>query len=168
MATIVTFRPTPEAQEVLDRIKEEGTNVSAYLNRLIVTGAAEKEKRCTRILYIPEVNRMLYRGLIGPGRSALTDTVPVGRLSARRFREFIDVLAENGMQHHYFRIDDDHHLGIISHSREAASEEFARYYIQDPKTKEYVRTSIPLPTVRYDAVTGTVLMFIAESEILNS
>lgn len=160
---MTSFRATPEAQEVLDRIKDEGTNISAYINNLIVTGGTGNRQTIFRMLYIPEENKALYRGIIGPGRSAIADSVPVGQLSARRCREYLDVLAENGMQHHYFRIDDDHHLGIISHCREAASEEFARYYIQDAKTKEYVRTSLPLPSTRYDAVTGTVIMIVPES-----
>lgn len=171
MAEIITFRPTPEASEVLDRIKAEGGNVSKYLNELLApTTIAGRSAYTYLYSYYPEPVKgskwyTQEPQLMTSASAVMLYTVPIGTLNARRYKEFQNVLSAEGMQYHYFRIDENHTLGIVAPNREEASIEFAKYYTYDPKTKTYDRTSRPLPQVRYDPSSHTVVVIIAEKNV---
>lgn len=166
MAEIITFRPTAEALEVLERIKAEGGNISKHINSLLSPSTPAERSAYTYLYsYYPEPDKdskWNASSLMSAADAAITYTVPIGSLNARRYKEFRDVLRAQGMEYHYFRIDDDHTLGIVAPCREEASIEFAKYYTYDPKTKTYDRTSRPLPQVRYDPTTRTAVVIIAE------
>lgn len=171
MAEIITFRPTPEASEVLDRIKAEGGNVSKYLNEVLAPSTAAGSPAYTYLYsFYPEPEKESRWNLVENPHmtspiSVMAFTRPIGSLNARRYKEFSDVLQEEGMEYHYFRIDENHTLGIVAPNREEASIEFAKYYTYDPKTKTYDRTSRPLPQVRYDPSSHTVVVIIAEKNV---
>ena len=168
MAEIITFRPTPEAAEVLDRVKAEGGNVSKYLNDLLSPSSIVGKSAYTYLYSYypePEIGSKWYTdspSLVSAASAVMIYTVPIGSLNARRYKEFRDVLRAEGMEYHYFRIDDDRTLGIVAPCREEASIEFAKYYDYNPKTKTYERTSRPLPQVRYDPSSRTAVVIIAE------
>lgn len=170
MAEITTFRPTPEVQEILSRVKEEGTNVSKYINNVILSAVSgAKAQYSTLFCFYPEIEGKApypenYRELALQQYVAIY-SLPVSALSARRYKEFRDVLRDCGMDQYYFRIDDDNTFSIISCSQEEASVEFGKYFIRDPKTKEYVRTILPLPQIRYDARNRTVIVVRKEPEL---
>lgn len=171
MAEIITFRPSAEASEVLDRIKAEGGNVSKYLNELIAPSVVNGCAAYTYLYsYYPEPAKgSRWDDVANPHMKTpipiMAFTRPIGSLNARRYKEFSDILQEEGMGYHYFTIDDDHTLGIVAPNREEASIEFAKYYAYDPKTKTYDRTSRPLPQVRYDPGSRTVVVITAEKNI---
>lgn len=167
MAEITTFRPTPEVQEILARVKEEGTNVSKYINNLIVSAVSGgNDHYSTLFCFYPENISYPEDYIKLPLRQAVAIyTLPVSSLSVRRYREFKDVLRECGMDQYYFRIDADNVFGIISCSQEEASVEFGRYFMRDPDTKEYVRTMLPLPQIRYDVKNRTVVVVRKEPEL---
>lgn len=158
MKEIITFRPTPEVQEILSRAKEEGSNVSKYINTLILTAASgDKAQYCTAFSFYPEwtEEEPMPEAYI---RLLNVCSTSVGSLPTRRYKEFMDVLRENGMDRYYFRLDADNVFCIISSSHEEAAVEFAKYFIRDPKTKEYSRTTLPLPQIRYDVQNRKVIV----------
>lgn len=170
MAEIITFRPTPEASEVLNRIKAEGGNISKYLNELLSPSTPKDMKAYSYLYsYYPEPMKgskwFSEERWMTASDAAILYTVPIGTLNARRYKEFRDVLEHEGMQYHYFRIDDNHTFGIVAPNREEASIEFAKYYSYDNKAKTYDRTSLPLPQVRYDVSTHTVVVITTERNI---
>ena len=162
MADIITFRPSPEASEILSRIKDEGGNISKHLNNLVIMNAGDSAEYTTRITLYPEINTACYDGL----QEAMFAATPISMLSVRIYREFLDTAYAQGMQFHLFKLNDDLSVGFLAVSREMASMQFARYYTRDRDTKEYVRTSLPLPTIRYDHATRTIV--IATRETINN
>lgn len=154
MAGVITFRPTPEAQEVLDRIKEEGANVSKYINALL-QGKTEGGNEYTQIVSCYPEHQY-------PGTSVVQNTVPISRLSARKYREFIDVLHSQQMKYYYFKVSEQHTFGIIATCHEEASIEFARYYAYDKRDDTYNRTAVPLPQIRYDAANRVAVVITTE------
>ena len=159
MAEVITFRPTADAQEILARVKSEGGNISKFLNNLILSKGNGRNVSWL-FSYFPEDNNTKLQ-LMGRD-SILMHTAPIGILSARRYKEFVGVLHREGMDYFYFRIDDDHTIGIVAANREEASIQFAQYYTYDRQTKEYDRTSIPLPQVRYHIASRTVVIITSE------
>lgn len=159
MAEVITFRPTADAQEILARVKSEGGNISKFLNNLILSKGNGRNVSWL-FSYFPEDNNAKLQQM---GRdNILMYTAPIGTLSARRYKEFVGVLKQEGMDYFYFRIDDDHTIGIVAANREEASIQFAQYYTYDRQTKEYDRTSIPLPQVRYHIASRTVVIITSE------
>ena len=159
MAEVITFRPTADAQEILARVKSEGGNISKFLNNLILSKGNGRNVSWL-FSYFPEDNNAKLQQM---GRdNILMYTAPIGTLSARRYKEFVGVLKREGMDYFYFRIDDDHTIGIVAANREEASIQFAQYYTYDRQTKEYDRTSIPLPQVRYHIASRTVVIITSE------
>ena len=159
MAEVITFRPTADAQEILARVKSEGGNISKFLNNLILSKGSGKNVSWL-FSYFPEDNNTELQQM---GRdNILMHTAPIGTLSARRYKEFVGVLHREEMDYFYFRIDDDHTIGIVAANREEASIQFAQYYTYDRQTKEYDRTSIPLPQVRYHIASRTVVIITSE------
>ena len=159
MAEVITFRPAPETQDILARVKAEGGNISKFLNNLILSKGNGRSVSWL-FSFFPEDNNAALRQM---GReNILTYTAPIGILSARRYKEFVGVLKQEGMDYFYFRIDDDHTIGIVAANREEASIQFAQYYTYDRQTKEYDRTSIPLPQVRYHIASRTVVIITSE------
>lgn len=153
MAEIVTFRPVPEVQDILSKIKEEGSSVGKYINNSIVSASSGSAGPCTiRIsaYYMEGDMQTMVTSDALEAQRMVALSVPVGQLSARRYSEFKEALKGCGMEHFYFRLNADHVIGIISTSLEEASVEFSKYFIRDPETKEYVRTMLPLPQIRYE------------------
>lgn len=155
MAGIITFRPTPEASEVLDRVKEEGANVSKYINELITQTSSETGRKHMQII-------SCYPDHAYTKTSVMQETVPISRLSARRYKEFFDVLHEQGLSYFYFKVSDQLTFGIISTCHEEASIEFARYYAYDKKDDTFSRTSVPLPQIRYDVANRIAVVITTE------
>lgn len=157
MAEIITFRPTPEVALILAEAKAEGGNISKYINdQLSYSTARDKEGFFYRYSFYPE------SAVLPANESILKLAAPIGTLNLRRYKEFRDVLLAEGLEYHYFRIDDDHTVGIVAPCPEEACIEFAKYYSYDFKTKTYGRTAIPLPQVRYETATRTVVVITAE------
>lgn len=169
MAEIITFRPTPEVQEILSRAKEEGANISKYINNLITSSfSGDGSAHCTQFLFYAEglKDEMPESYIKIPVEQAVAAySVPVGCLCMRRYKEFREVIQSNGMQQHFFKIDADNSFCIISTSREEASAEFGKYFIRDPKTKEYSRTMLPLPQIRYDIKNRIVIIVRKEPKL---
>ena len=161
MAEVITFRPTADAQEILARVKAEGGNISKFINSLVLSGKEGNRGNLSCLFtFYPEDNDVKLQQM---GREGiLGSTAPIGVLPARRYKEFISVLKGEGMDYFYFRIDDDHTIGIVATNREEASIELAKYYTYDKKTKEYDRTSTPLPQIRYCVSSRTVVMITCE------
>lgn len=168
MAEIITFRPTPEAQEILSQVKEEGTNVSRYINNLILTngrGAADTQNT-VHFTFIPEENEELYHSpKYTVPEMLMLYSRPLGQLSARAYSSFLEALKQNGLGYHYFQITADLTVGFVAVNREEASIQFARYYILDKETKEYIRTSLPLPLVRYAPGEKTIIIITKENTL---
>lgn len=170
MAEITTFRPTPEVQEILSRVKEEGTNVSKFINNVILSAASgEKTHYVTQFILYPgfpdnEEYPEDYGGMILAQAVSLL-SVPISFLSVRRYKEFKDVLKAFGLDQYYFKIDPDNSFCLISTSKEEASVEFGKYFMRDPETKEYVRTMLPLPQIRYDFKNRTVIIVRKEPQL---
>lgn len=167
MAEVITFRPTPETQDILAGVKAEGGNISKFINKQILSGQGGAERGFSQLFsFFPEENGDYFNPDstgVSTRESVAMYTVPIGALSARRYKEFIGVLKSEGMDYFYFRIDDDHTVGIVAVNRNEASIELAKYYNYDRKTKEYDRTSIPLPQVRYHLASHTVVIITCES-----
>lgn len=162
MAEIVNFRPTAEAALIIARQKEEGTNVSRWINNLI-TGKGNEEKSGSMSIYtLPENGIDLYDSRKMDTLQMVTlHSVPFSRLSIKRHKEARGVIESCGMEYHYFRVDADNYISIIAVNREEASMEFARYYAK--VEGEYVRTSVPLPSYRFD-VENKVVIIIASDD----
>ena len=154
MAGVITFRPTPEAQELLDRVRDEGTNVSKYINSMLTQGKAEGGEYTQIVSCYPEHQY--------PGMSVVQNTVPISRLSAHKYREFLDTLYSQQLKYYYFKVSEQHTFGIIATCHEEASIEFARYYVLDKNDGSYSRTSVPLPQVRYDAANRVAVVITTE------
>ena len=152
MDKIINFRPSSDAKNIIQRLKDEGTNISAFLNNLIVSNNGKQGNQFTEILCYPEANAM--------SEMDARLATPVSNLNVRRYKEFLDVLASEGMRYHYFNIDADHSIGLIAVNREEASIQFAQYYTRDSATKEYARTLLPLPHVRYNTQLKTAYVII--------
>ena len=169
MAEIITFRPTPEVQEILTRVKEEGTNVSKYINQIILQASQGKESHTTLFSFYPEESeRMHYdpEDTKMPLTQAISQySVPIGALSARRYSDFKIAAHNCGMSLYHFKLDADNGFNILAVNPEEASAEFGRYFIRDPKTKEYMRTMLPLPQIRYDATYKTIIVVRKEPEL---
>lgn len=170
MAEIITFRPTPEVQEILNKVKEEGSSVGKYINNSIVLASSGSAgSYTTRFLFYPEDSEVIHFSQVNTGmplsQSVAAYSVPVGQLSAKAYSDFKITLMNCGMEYFYFRLNADHVVGIISTSREEASIEFSKYFIQDPESKEYARTMLPLPQVRYDRRAKTVIVITKEPEL---
>lgn len=161
MAEVITFRPTPETQDILARVKAEGGNISKFINNMVLSSQKGNNGRFSFLFsFFPERNHGFFEEM---NREAIiTCTVPIGILSARRYKEFISVLKSEGVDYFYFRIDKDHTIGIVAANREEASIQFAQYYTYDRETKEYDRTSTPLPQVRYHVASRTAVIITAE------
>lgn len=169
MAEIITFRPTPEVQEILSKVKEEGSSVGKYINNSIVAASSGSAgEYSTRISFYhaqsEDENPFSY-GADTDLQAIASSSVPVGQLPAKRYSEFKEALKGCGMEYFYFRLNPDHVVGIISTSREEASIEFSKYFIQDPETKEYVRTMLPLPQIRYDSRLNAAIVITKEPEL---
>ena len=170
MAEIVTFRPTPEVQEILNRAKEEGTSVGKYINNSIVSASSGSlGSYTTRFCFYPEEAETIHFAQVNTGmplaQSVAAYSVPVGQLSAKAYSDFKITLRNCGLEYFYFRLNADHVVGIVSTSREEASVEFAKYFILDPETKEYARTMLPLPQVRYDRRAHAAIVVTKEPEL---
>lgn len=170
MAEIITFRPTPEVQEILNKVKEEGSSVGKYINNSIVAAssgsAGEYSIRISFYHAQSEDENPFLCGTETPDLQAIaSSSVPVGQLPAKRYSEFKEALKGCGMEYFYFRLNPDHVVGIISTSREEASIEFSKYFIQDPETKEYARTMLPLPQIRYDSRLKAAIVITKEPEL---
>lgn len=164
MKEIITFRPSAEANDILNRVKDEGGNISRYLNGLIVAGAKSGgEEYHTHHIFYPDKFKELY---MEPSKSVdeliSTHTVPIGVLPARVYHEFRKLLSMEGMEYHFFKLDADHTVGFIAANRELASEQFAKCYVFDKDTKEYMRTSVPLPIVRYNPYDKIAVVIVRE------
>lgn len=169
MAEIITFRPTPEVQEILNKVKEEGSSVGKYINNSIVAASSGSAgEYFTRISFYhaqsEDENPFPY-GEDTDLQAIASSSVPVGQLPAKRYSEFKEALKGCGMEYFYFRLNPDHVVGIISTSREEASIEFSKYFIQDPETKEYARTMLPLPQIRYDSRLKAAIVITKEPEL---
>lgn len=169
MAEIITFRPTPEVEEILSRVKEEGGNVSKYVNQTIMQSSEGKSSYTTLFSFYPEESRDMYYNPEETGlalsQAVSTHSVPIGTLSARRYSDFKIALRNCGMDLYHFKLNADNGFNIIAVSREEATVELGRYFIRDPKTKEYTRTMLPLPQIRYDIAYKTVIVVRKEPEL---
>jgi hypothetical protein len=169
MAEIITFRPTPEVQEILSKVKEEGSSVGKYINNSIVAASSGSAgEYSTRISFYhaqSEDETPFPYGADTDLQAIASSSVPVGQLPAKRYSEFKEALKGCGMEYFYFRLNPDHVVGIISTSREEASIEFSKYFIQDPETKEYARTMLPLPQIRYDSRLKAAIVITKEPEL---
>lgn len=160
MAGIITFRPTPEAAEALDRVREEGANVSKYINELITQTGSQSSRKYMQVI-------SCYPDHTYTETSVVQSTAPISRLSARKYREFFDVLTEQGLSYFYFKVSEQHTFGIIATCHEEASIEFARYYSYDKKDGTYNRTAIPLPQIRYDVANRVAVVITTELLTIN-
>ena len=165
MAGIITFRPTPEAAEALDRVREEGANVSKYINELITQTGSQSYREYIQVISCYPCR---YPEIVYTPENIVYNTTPISRLSARKYREFFDVLTEQGLSYFYFKVSDQHTFGVISTCHEEASIEFGRYYTYDKKDGTYNRTSIPLPQVRYDTENHIAVVITSELSTINN
>lgn len=157
MAEVITFRPSPEASEVLARIKDEGGNISKHLNKLLTSEAGAE--LTTRITLYPEENISQYKDL----KQAWRESTPIGMLSLSLYNKFVDTLKAQNMTFFYYNIDIDHTVGFIAANQVLANIQFRRYYTRDADTLVYTRTSAPLPSIRYDNKTRTIVVITREN-----
>lgn len=143
---IITFRPSQSAARIIAERREEGSNISAWLNSLVERDGGGPDTKWQRYFHtIP---------LPAPGQTPITQkpssAVPVGQLNVRYYHEYLRTLHEEGLQLHRFVVDADHSLSVIGVNREEASVEFDKYYTRRSEAEPYVRTSKPLPLIYYD------------------
>lgn len=162
MADIINLRPTPETAPIIEHHKSEGTNISRWINDLII-GAGNHTNGTSRMIYtIPEDGINLYDSTkLTIDQMISLNSVPFSRLSVARYKEANDIIRNAGMDYHHFKIDDDNNIAIIAVNREEAYLEFSRYYIKSGN-EEYVRTSVPLPVYRFDVKNKVVIMIVCE------
>lgn len=167
MAEIITFRPTPEVSEVLERIKAEGGNISRYINEQLSAPASKQEnKYYYQYCFYPEPQpHHIWSNAKSLPVAVALQTVRIGALNLRKYKEFRDVLKSEGMDYFYFNVDAGQTVGIVATCNEEAAIEFSKYYHYDTKTKTYGRTSIPLPQVRYDRQNRIVVVITAEKQL---
>ena len=68
MAEIITFRPTPEVQEILNKVKEEGSSVGKYINNSIVLASSGSAgSYTTRFLFYPEDSEVIHFSQVNTG-----------------------------------------------------------------------------------------------------
>ena len=160
---IINFRPTPQALAVIEQMKRENKelNVSQYINSVIVASGSVRIADYTELLrFIPEENAELYLSKIkGSGKIAQLHSIPISQLSMRRYAEAMQTVKDNGYEYFHFRINENETFAVIAVSREEAGIEFSRYFIRDESTGYYLRTSVPLPIMRYDVANKTVIIF---------
>ena len=141
---VISFRPTAETIQSLNDIKEQGGNVSAYINQAVMN--YDNNRYIPVAHYIPQCRK--------PNPK---DAVPLGQLGIRQYKEAIDIIRANGYDLHVFTINNGEHpaISLLSSCRLTASNEFNLYYSAiDGKT---TRTSLPLPTILYHRATRTVI-----------
>lgn len=166
MAEIITFRPTPEVTEILERIKAEGGNISRYINEQLSAPASKQDNAYIyRYCLYPEPQKMIWHNGLTINDAVALYTVRIGALNLRKYKEFRDVLKSEGMDYYYFNVDAGQTVGIVATCNEEAAIEFSKYYHYDTKTKTYGRTSIPLPQVRYDKDNRIAVVITAEKQL---
>lgn len=141
---IITFRPSAETIQSLNRIKEQRGNVSAYINQAVRN---YEEDYYTPITHTIPSDR----------NPNIKEATPLGLLGLKQYKEAIDVIRNNGFDLHTFSLNSGEHaaISLISSCRLTASNEFNRYYsIIEGKT---TRTSVPLPTIHYHVPTHTII-----------
>lgn len=157
---IINFRATPEARQKLEQLKQEQgiRNVSAFINGLIVD-YQNRDDGHTLVRTIPDEAVTIYGNkAIGLLQSVKLSSKPFCDLNIRKHAEAKSVIEANGMGYYYFHIHDDLYMAIIACNQEEASIQFQRYYTYDREGNKYVRTSLPLPQYRYDAVDKNVII----------
>lgn len=142
---IITFRPTAETTQSLNQLKEQGSNISAYINQAIMN---YEQQHYTRTIHtIPATNDC----------PDLKQATPLSMLGIKHYKEAIDIIRANGFDFQVFTINYGEHpaIALLSSCRLTATIDFNRYYsIIDGKT---TRTSLPLPTILYHRPTRTVI-----------
>jgi hypothetical protein len=158
MERVITFRPTEEVAAIIQHKRDEGCNVSAWINQsLMLLERKQTEALCRRSVRIIPVERASFYKSI-PCWNPRDCATPVGQLSIKPYKEYLDLLQSEGLQLHRFRIDADHTMSVISVNREEASMEFTRYFSRSSADEPYVRTSLPLPVIYYDRANHAVLI----------
>jgi hypothetical protein len=156
MEKAITFRPTEETAAILQRKKDEGCNISAWINQTLVLTESKRatDNYLTKLRIIPCDNWYLYdsTGL------ATLGTIPVGHLGIKQYKEYLNILQSEGLELFRFRIDENLTMSIVSINREEASLEFDKYFTRPSEKEPYVRTSLPLPTIYYDRTHKSVLI----------
>lgn len=168
MAEIITFRPTPEVSEVLEKVKAEGGNISRFINEQLSAPASKQENEYYyQYNFYPEPEQYdIWRKSNELSVAVSLNTVRIGALNLRTYKEFREVLKSEGMEYYYFNVDAGQTVGIVATCNEEAAIEFSKYYHYDTKTKTYGRTSIPLPQVRYDKQNRIAVVITAEKQPL--
>lgn len=167
MAEIITFRPSPEVSEILERVKMEGGNISRYINEKLAANASSQDNAYFyQYCFYPEPQEMIWNNGMPFADAVALNTVRIGALNLRKYKEFREVLKSEGMDYYYFNVDGGQTVGIVATCNEEAAIEFSKYYHYDTKTKTYGRTSIPLPQVRYDKDNRIAVVITAEKQPL--
>lgn len=151
---VITFRPKASVAEIITRKRDEGCNISAYLNQLVENAEETPSRYDVRFRLIPMPDG-------GDGNLSTRQREafrPVGSLNVRLYNDYLKVLHEQGLQLYRFPIDTDHSVSIVSVNREEASMSLERYYTRRSPGEPYVRTSCPLPSIYFNAVERTVLI----------
>jgi hypothetical protein len=156
MEKAITFRPTEETAAILQRKKDEGCNISAWINQALMLTESKRvtNNYSTWLRIIPCSNWYLNN----PTDIAALGAIPVGRLNIKQYKEYLNILQNEGLELFRFRIDENLTMSIASINREEASLEFDKYFTRPSEKEPYVRTSLPLPAIYYDRTHKSVLI----------
>jgi hypothetical protein len=156
MERVITFRPTEEVASILKRKKDEGCNISAWLNQTIALMEHERAERDYSHYWriIPSTHELFYH----EGIVMMASLAPVGQLNIKQYKEYLSVLKSEGLELFKFHIDENLTMSIVSANREEASVELSKYFTRASEKEPYVRTPLPLPMIYYDRTHKTVLI----------
>jgi hypothetical protein len=141
---IITFRPSEDAGSIIESRREEGCNISSWLNSLILESDKPSLSDFCQVTTVVGCGES--SGLVG--NIPLLMVTPIGNLSAKKYKESIKLLHDAGMDLFRFTIDAERSISIPSVTREQATIEFFRYFRQG-ENGEYIRTDIPLFQMLY-------------------
>lgn len=171
---IRSFRITPESERILERLKQEKkiSNTSEFINQLICAYIKPQPtpRDVSDVLVsmrtIPEkaVSAYLSGGSIE--ENIRLNSIPFCHMNIKRHSEAKKIIEQNGMGYFYFPVNDDMSMAIIACNREEASIQFQQYYLYNNESRQYVRTSAPLPQYRFDPNNKNIIIIEANNQPL--
>jgi hypothetical protein len=160
---IISFRPTPEVRAKLEEVKEAGMIVSKWINEQIMRGVGsqqvEQDQQFTmRLRFVPSQMWEAYASPedVTAGRSdrvdvkrVMRESESVSRLNLRKYERFKKCLEAEGLQFFATKVPEFGVVQMVAVNSDEANVEFQKFFTRD-KEGAYVRTSMPLPLMRYD------------------
>lgn len=159
---IISFRPTGEVMEMIERARGEGRSVSKWINERLkgdkVAGGSASSI-CT-FRFIPEERAEEFcpkEGNTFQKEYILTHSLSVSRLNLRQYDKFRQCLQRDGLEFYSRTITGFGVVQMVAVNETEANVEFQKYFTR-LADGTYQRTELPLPTMRYDARTDTAII----------